>query len=388
VRILQVLYYYEPYTSGLTVYAARLSRELAARGHALSVLASRHDSSLPTAEATADGVRIRRIPVAMSLDRAVIMPTLVPAAAALMRTADVVHLHLPMAETAVLVALGHLMGKRVIVTHHADLVLEGSRVSRVAATIARWSGIAGGKISSAFVTNTASRARVSPVAKYMSKNLSIIPPPIIVQPIEPGADDAFRREFSLGNGPVIGYVGRYASEKGIDVLLQTIPAVREKFPDALVTLAGPRRDARDGTLLRGPWDEWLERYASAIRQLDYLSDEDLARFYAACDVLVLPSTDWTESFGMVQIEAMLRGTPVVASNLPGVADPITLTGYGTLARPGDVGDLTCSIIEVLTEPERFRPDPGKVAGRYSLAATVDAYERLYRGEDTPADPHP
>ena len=387
-RILQVLYYYEPYTSGLTVYAARLSRELAARGHALSVLASRHDSALPAEEVTADGVRIRRIPVAMSLDRAVIMPTLVPRAAALMRTADVVHLHLPMAETAVLVALGRLMRKRMIVTHHADLVLEGSQVSRVAATIARWSGIAGGKISSAFVTNTASRARVSPVARYMSKNLSIIPPPIIVQPIEPGAGDAFRRDYSLGSGPVIGYVGRYASEKGIDVLLQTIPAIRDKFPDALVALAGPRRDARNGTLLRGPWDEWLERYAPAIRQLDYLSDEDLARFYAACDVLVLPSTDWTESFGMVQIEAMLRGTPVVASNLPGVADPITLTGYGALAQPGDVGDLACSIIKVLTNPEHFHPDPGKVAGRYSLATTVDAYERLYRGEDAPGDPLP
>ncbi|HEV2072961.1 MAG TPA: glycosyltransferase family 4 protein [Thermomicrobiales bacterium] len=387
-RILQVLYYYEPYTSGLTVYAARLSRELAARGHAVSVLASRHDSSLPSTEVTAEGVHIRRIPVAMSLDRAVIVPTLIPTAAVLMRTADVIHLHLPMAETAALVALGRVMGKRVIVTHHADLVLEGSRVSRVAATIARWSGIAGGKISSAFVTNTASRARVSPVARYMSRNLSIVAPPIIVRAVEPGAGDTFRRDFGLGSGPVIGYVGRYASEKGIDVLLQTIPAIREKLPDTLVALAGPRRDARDGSLLRGPWDRWLAKYAAAIRQLDYLSDDDLARFYAACDVLVLPSTDWTESFGMVQIEAMLRGTPVVASNLPGVADPIALTGYGELVRTGDVDDLACSIIKVLTEPERFRPDPGRVAARYSLAATVDAYERLYRGEDAPGDPLP
>lgn len=377
VKILQILYFYEPYTSGLTVYAARLSRELAARGHDVSVLASRHDSSLPIAETTADGIRVRRIPVAMSLDRAVIMPTLIPVAVAMMRAADVVHLHLPMAETAVLVALGRSMGKRVIVTHHADLVLEGSRLSRVAANIARWSGIAGGRISSAFVTNTASRAQVSPVARYMKGNLSIIPPPIIVQPVGPTAGDAFRSEFGLGDGPIIGYVGRYASEKGIDVLLQTIPSIRDRYPGVLVALVGPRRDARDGSLLHGPWDEWLERYAPAIRQLDYLSDDDLARFYAACDVLVLPSTDWTESFGMVQIEAMLRGTPVVASDLPGVADPITMTGHGKLARPDDVDDLASSVIEVLSEPEHFRPDPGQVAIRYSLAATVDAYERLY-----------
>lgn len=385
-RILQILYYYEPYTSGLTVYAARLSKELAARGHDLSVLASRHDASLPAVKTTADGTRIRRIPVAMSLDRAVIVPMLIPTAAAMMRGVDVVHLHLPMAETAVLVALGRSMRKRVVVTHHADLVLEGSRFSRVAATIARWSGVAGGRISNAFVTNTISRARVSPVARYMGKNLTIIPPPIIVEPVGPAAGDAFRRDFGLGSGPIIGYVGRYASEKGIDVLLQTIPRVRERFPDALIALAGPRRDARDGSLLRGPWDTWLERYAPAIRQLDYLSNDDLARFYAACDVLVLPSTDWTESFGMVQIEAMLRGTPVVASDLPGVADPITLTGHGKLARAGDAGDLACAIIDVLTEPERFRPDPDQVATHYSLAATVDAYERLYRGKDASWNP--
>jgi glycosyltransferase involved in cell wall biosynthesis len=385
VRVLQILYYYEPYTSGLTVYAARLAREMAARGHQLTVLASWHDDTLPARETTAEGVEIRRIPVAMSLDRAVILPALIPTAIAMMRQADIVHLHLPMAETALLVAIGRLMGNRVVVTHHADLVLEGSRLTRLAANVARWSGIAGGRLASAFVTNTASRARVSPVARYMKGNLRIIPPPIVVEPVSGSAHEDFLREFNLDAGPIVGYVGRYASEKGIDILLQTIPTVQGHFPDACFALVGPRRDARDGSGLRGPWDAWLARYAPAIRQLDYLSNTDLARFYAACDVLVLPSTDWTESFGMVQIEAMLRGTPVVASDLPGVSDPITKTGYGKLAQPGNVGSLAAMIVEVLRHPESCRPDPDVVAGHYSLEATADAYERVYRGENDPRD---
>lgn len=384
-RILHVLYYYEPYTSGLTVYAARLTKALASRGHHVSVLASRHDPSLPAAETSSGGIRIHRIPVAMSLDRAVILPTLIPRAAAMMRETDVVHLHLPMAETAVLVALGRLMGKRVVVTHHADLMLEGSRLSRIAASLARWSGIVGGRLASAFVTNTASRARVSPVARYMSKNLKIIPPPIVVERVTECAGAEFRQDFHLGTGSLIGYVGRYASEKGIEILLQTIPYINRHIPGATVALAGPRHDARNGTLLHGPWDHWLERYASSIRQLDYLSDEDLARFYAACDVLVLPSTDWTESFGMVQIEAMLRGTPVVASDLPGVCEPIARTGHGQLARPGDVEDLGAAIVEVLTHPERYRPDPAAVARLYSLDATLEDWERVYRGEPCAQD---
>lgn len=379
-RILQILYYYEPYTSGLTVYAARLAHELVARGHDVTVLASRHESGLPSREVDGHGVCIRRISVALGFDRAVILPALIPTAIRMMRGADVVHLHAPMAETAILVTIARMLRKRVVLTHHADLVLEGSILSRAAANVAKWSGISGGLMASAFVTNTASRARVSPTASRMRKNLRIIPPPIILEQITEASGQEFRSAYNLGDRTVIGYVGRYASEKGIEVLLQTIPAIHARFPNAVVALVGPRRDARDGALLRGPWDRWLAEYASAIRQLDFLSNEDLARFYAACDVLVLPSTDWTESFGMVQIEAMLRGTPVVASNLPGVSDPVSITGYGRLAKAGNVDDLASSIIEVLSQPEHYRPDPQVVDSHYSLAATVDAYECVYRGE--------
>lgn len=381
-RILHVLYYYEPYTSGLTVYAARLANELAARGHAVSVLASRHDRALPRRETTGNGIRIRRLPVAMTFDRAVIMPTLIPAAIARMRHVDVVHLHLPMAETAFLVAIGKVMGTRVVVTQHADLVLPGSRLRRIAANVARWSAIGGARIADAVVANTATRARVSPVTRGLGNSLHIIPPPILVDPIRDGAGPAFRRESGLGDGPLVGYVGRYASEKGIDVLLQAIPAIRQRFPHATIALAGPRTDARTGEPLRGPWDRWLDAYREHIRPLDYLSDADLARFYAACDVLVLPSTDWTESFGMVQIEAMLRGTPVVASDLPGVDDPVRKTGFGLLAEPGDAGSLARAITTVLADPDRFRPDPDVVNRHYSLASTVDSYECIYRGDPT------
>jgi glycosyltransferase involved in cell wall biosynthesis len=377
VKILQILYYYEPYTSGLTVYAARLARALVARGHEVRILASRHDRSLPATETTPDGIRITRLAVAARFDRAVIMPRLLPEAIRQMRQADVVHLHLPMAEAAALVAAGKLLRKRVVVTHHADLVLARSPLSRLGASVAKWSGIGGARLADALVTNTEGRAAVSPTTRRSGKQATIIPPPVAVRIPGPTAREDFRREHDLGPGPVVGYVGRYASEKGIEVLLQTIPRLRERFPDAIVALAGPRRDPRDGSLLRGPWDAWLERYAEAIRPLDYLSDEDLGRFYAACDVLVLPSTDWTESFGMVQIEAMLCGTPVVASDLPGVREPIDRTGFGMLAAPGDVAALACAILAVLGERERFRVHAGAVDARYSLAATVDAYERVY-----------
>ncbi len=379
-RILQVLYYYEPYTSGLTIYAARLAREMAARGHHVDIVSGQYDSSLPRHEVTPEGIDITRLKVLARLDRAVILPALVPTVLRRLNDVDVVHLHLPMAETALLVALCRLRGKRVVVTHHADLVLGGSPMSGVAAQVAKISSIIGGRLANAFVTNTAGRAKVSPVSRFMRRNLRVIPPPIVVDPVPRDARAAFRNERGWGHAPVIGFVGRYASEKGIEVLLQAIPLLRMRHPNAIVALAGPHTDPRTGKRRTGRWDVWLERYGYAIDELGFLSDDDLARFYTAIDVLVLPSIDWTESFGMVQIEAMMHGTPVVASDLPGVNEPVKVTGGGMLVKPGDANALAIAIAEVISVPERFAPNPAAIQRNYSLESVADAWEAVYEGE--------
>lgn len=165
----------------------------------------------------------------------------------------------------------------------------------------------------------------------------------------------------------------------MEILLQTIPLVRMRYPEALFALAGPHTDPRTGKRREGPWSIWLERYGYAVEELGYISDDDLARFYAAIDVLILPSIDWTESFGMVQIEAMQQGTPVVASDLPGVSDPVRVTGGGIIVPPGDVGALASAIAEVLSVPERYAPDQHQLAENYSLEHVTAAWERVYEG---------
>lgn len=378
-RILQVLYYYEPYTSGLTIYAARLACEMTARGHHVQVICSRHESSLPKHEITADGIEIIRLPVLANVDRAVLLPTLIPVVLSRLKDVDVVHLHLPMVETALLVALCRAFRKRVVVTHHADLVLNGSVFTKLAASVDRFSSIIGGRFANAFVSNTASRAEVSPIGRFMRHNLQVIPPPLPLHPLPPDADTLFRDQRGWGERPVIGFVGRYASEKGIEVLLQTIPLIRMRYPDALLALAGPHTDPRTGQRREGPWTVWLDRYGYAVEELGSIYGDDLASFYAAMDVLVLPSVDWTESFGMVQVEAMQQGTPVVASNLPGVCEPIANTGGGLLVKPGDVNALATAITEVLSQPRRYVSDPGRLDEHYSLDTVVTAWERVYEG---------
>ncbi|MGI8484764.1 MAG: glycosyltransferase family 4 protein [Thermomicrobiales bacterium] len=379
--ILQVLYFYTPYKSGLTIYAERLSAELVKRGHRVTVLTSWHDRSLPRVEITESGVRVVRVPIAANLDRAVIMPGFLPTAARLLPKHDVLHLHLPMVEAAGLAALGRAFRKRVIVTHHADLELDGSLLTRLAPKVGRWSSIGSGRLAHRTIANTQDQASISPTVTRVGKNVSIIPPPIVIPIPSADAREHFREERDLGTGPVIGYVGRFTSEKGLDILMQTIPMVLARFPNAIFALAGPNRDARTDLPLSGSWDEWIHRYQDHVRVLGILTDQELADFYAALDVLALPSTNGTETFGMVQVEAMLCGTPSVSSDLPGVREPVRMTRMGRTSKAGNMEDLAAALVDVLSRPEHFARPATEIAQRFSLAQTVDAYERVYRGED-------
>jgi glycosyltransferase involved in cell wall biosynthesis len=108
-----------------------------------------------------------------------------------------------------------------------------------------------------------------------------------------------------------------------------------------------------------------------------LPNEDMSAFYAACDVTILPSLNSTESFGMVQVESMACGTPVVASDLPGVRQPTAMTGMGRTAAAGDAAALAQAILDVLGNPATYRRDPQLIAARFSSEAVAEQYERLY-----------
>lgn len=378
-KILQILYFYSPYTSGVTIYAERMSRELTVRGHQVTVLSSRHDPAQPLAE-TVDDVRVVRVPVLTGFDRAVIMPSLIPTAARLMRQHDVVHLHLPMAEAAVLSALGRALGCRVIVTHHSDLVLTTGPLEKLAAGVARWSGIAAARVANRLVTYTHDRAAVSPTVTKAGSKVTIVPPPVTVSETSAELGVAFRTRHQLGAGPVVGFAGRFAIEKGIDILLRTLPVLQQRWPNAVIAMIGPDAGI-DGVPWAGPWDDLISQAGPAARKLGILTGQDLADFYAGIDVLVLPSINWTETFGLVQVEAMLCGTPVVASDLPGVREPALLTGMGRIAPPGDVDALAEAVTDVIANRARYVKPASEIEARFSLPVTIDAYERLYQGEE-------
>jgi glycosyltransferase involved in cell wall biosynthesis len=103
----------------------------------------------------------------------------------------------------------------------------------------------------------------------------------------------------------------------------------------------------------------------------------MAAFYPNLNVLVVPSLNSTEAFGLVQIEAMLNGVPCVASSLPGVRMPIQMHGMGRVAMTGDPAALAECILDVLTEPGRFQGEVGSIRKAYDPDTIAAQYEELF-----------
>jgi glycosyltransferase involved in cell wall biosynthesis len=92
----------------------------------------------------------------------------------------------------------------------------------------------------------------------------------------------------------------------------------------------------------------------------------------------LPSTNSTESFGIVQVESMASGTPVVASNIPGVREPVRLTGMGQTVPPADGCALAEAINEVLDHPDRYKGDVEAVKNQFAPQRIAGEYENLFQ----------
>jgi len=120
----------------------------------------------------------------------------------------------------------------------------------------------------------------------------------------------------------------------------------------------------------------VEKYKEYIIFLGELKEEEMGPFYSLIDVLVLPSINSTEAFGMVQVEAMMTGVPVVASNLAGVRIPIQKTGMGLIVPIKNSKKLAEAIVEILLNKKKYIKSKETIKKEFSFAKTVDCYEKL------------
>ncbi|UKJ62249.1 glycosyltransferase [Cellulosimicrobium cellulans] len=218
--------------------------------------------------------------------------------------------------------------------------------------------------------------------------------PAVFSPVPDDTPDAARRGHGSGRSTGrstdrvpgrlrVGYAGRLASHKGVDVLLAAV-AADDRF-DLVVAGEGPDRAS-------------LERAArplgDRVRFVGALDGDDLVAFYRGLDVLAVPSREtpgWVEQFGRVAVEAMACGVPVVATRTGALPDVVG--GAGLLVPPDDPEALRAALVRVLDEDglaDRLRAAGADRAASCSWAEVARRYEDLYAtavsGDATRATP--
>ena len=378
-KILTVLTYYRPHTSGLTIYAERLARAFVRRGHEVTVMTTQYDRSLP-GEEIMDGVRVIRVPVAFRLSKGVIAPTFGWVATRLVWQHDVVQMHLPQFDAPGVAFRGRLFRKPAVLTYHCDLQLPRGLFNRIVNLVVDFQNNMAGVLANHIVTYTQDYADHSPYLSRYARKLTPIPPPVELPQPAPDAVRGFAEEHQVKTRrPVIGMAARFATEKGVEILLDALPAILKEHPKAQVLFAGQHEHVMGESA-------YHDRLIGRIRDLEasghwkflgVLDPGQMAAFYPNLDVITVPSLNATEAFGLVQIEAMINGVPSVPSALPGVRQPVLVHGMGRVAQIGDPASLAEAILSVLGRPENFKGDPVEIAKRYDPDTVAAAYEALF-----------
>lgn len=367
-RIVQVAPWYHPHIGGTESIVRTLSKGLAARGHEVTVVTTRHDPSLPSEE-TLDGCRVIRVKPRTILFRTPVAPRTRSVVDAL--DADVIHAHSPPPLSAYY-ASSVASARRIpfIVTYQCDVEVPTPVGPLVEAIYRRSLGASTLRRAKKVIVTTHAYAATSRTVWRSSP--VIIPNAVDSETFRPDIDGAPVRE-RLGippERPVALLVARIVPHKGIEHFIQAARFV--PYAEFLVVGDGPQLEA-------------LKRLAASIGVQDrvrFLGHvRDLPEVYAACDVFVLPSVSRLEAFGIVTLEAMATGKPVVITDIPGVREVIEDGLEGLLADPMNPEDLGAKIRIVLADPARGRAmglrGREKVLASFGADRVVSLNEAVY-----------
>ncbi len=331
-KVLHVGKFYPPYPGGIESHLQTLCEELSKSIEVEVLVASDRWRS---ERSTQSGVEVVRLATALMLHGTPIVPLM----AREMRRArpDVVHLHFPNPMAALACLMSRLDGP-IVVTWHSDVV----RQRRAAAAFAPLLSLLLRRCSAIIVGSTA-YIETSAVLSSRRELCRVIPFGIRADAFEhPDAARVAELRRRYGERIVLG-VGRLIYYKGFENLVRAMAGVRAT---ALIAGDGP---------LGGTLADEAGRLGVADRVvlLGRVNDADLKACYHACDVFALPSVERSEAFGIVQLEAMACGKPVVNTRLDSAVPHVSLDGLtGLTVPPGDPAALAAALNALLDDPAR------------------------------------
>ncbi|MEW6033974.1 MAG: glycosyltransferase family 4 protein [Chloroflexota bacterium] len=335
-KIAQVSPYDYTYPGGVVAHISHLKYHFARLGHEVKVIAPCTKGREPYLNESVIAMgRPLPVPSSGSIARVALSPRLVYQVEELFRHEDfdIVHVHEPFTPVLPMAAMLKSRWVNVGTFHACHSKPRGYWLTKP--ILSMWLPRLHGKIA-------VSRPALEFVSRHLPGDYCIIPNGIDVErfsntvtPLEEFRDDKLN----------ILFVGRLEKRKGFDCLLKAYAEVRRHFLGVRLIIVGP------GTRLRHKYERMVRRYGiEDIIFAGYVPQDDLPRYYAAADVFCAPATGG-ESFGIVLLEAMASGKPIVATNIPGYASVMGDNMEGILVPPGDEGAVARALLRLLCDPD-------------------------------------
>ena len=356
VRIALVCPYALDRVGGVQTHVRALARTLRARGHDVLVVGSRSWNGPAVPE---DGVAVVGRAVGIPANGSVAPLSFGPGAAARVRRTlkvygpEVVHLHEPLIPSLSLLALWATDAPTVGTFHAAADASAGYRIARP---------VLGRAVERLAVRTAVSDAARALVQRYFPGDYVLTPNGVEVERFAAAAP------LDLGPGLSVLFLGRIERRKGLDVLIRAMAKLDDIDVTLVVAGTGPEESASRSLAASLEVD---------IRFIGQIAESDLPGIYRGADVYCAPGVGG-ESFGIVLVEAMAAGTPVVCSDLDGFR--AVAGGAAALVPPSDADALAETLRAVLTDPER-RAEMSKASRRlsqmYDWGRLVDGVEAVY-----------
>jgi glycosyltransferase involved in cell wall biosynthesis len=349
-KIAHIVCAYPPYRSGMGNVAEQFARLNASSGHQVTVFTPDYRAHRrPVSETQVlDGVRIRRLTPLISSGNAAVLPQLLWT----LTGCDCLFLHYPFYGSAELVFLKAMLSRstyRLIIQYYMDV--EGS--SRLRGLLTRSFQVVRDFLlrrADLITCGSMDYIRESAISGFYEKHperFFEIPFAVDLNRFAPPERAADRIEKEVRTILFVGGLDRAHYFKGVHLLLRAVSLLPAEVGPWNLHIVG------DGDLR--PKYETLSRdlgISAKVRFLGAVSDKRLPSCYQEADLLVLPSVNSNEAFGLVLLEAMACGLPVIASALPGVRTVFEDGQEGLFSDPGNVSHLSRKLAELLRDDAR------------------------------------
>ena len=351
-NVLQLGKFYPPAKGGMETILALICERTAQHVRNRVLVANSRPS---TVEERHGSIEVVRVAALARIGAVAVCPSLPFELAR--ETADIIVLHEPNPMALVAYFLARPAG-RLIVWYHSDVIRPSWRYRLFYQPFLRFALARAERI----VVSSPSLGESAPALQDFQAKCTVIPfgvdGAVSDQPEQKRAAE-IRRDSSQ---PIVLFVGRLVPYKGVDVLLDAMAGLNAV---ALIVGEGPQRASLEAQAHR-------LGITSRVRFLGSVADQELASLYRACDVFVLPSVTRQEAFGVVQLEAMAAGKPVVSTDLGtgvGWVNRHGETGY--VVPPRDAGALGDAIRALLADPDLRRSMGAAAMRRVRSAFTVE-----------------